>query len=206
MGHVDVEALIHVGIDVKYYFDTKNLSSAISFANPYLLAGFGAYSQTISSFTASTTQPADTSIGMGIGGGLEFALSPKKAYLEIEGRYHIVTFQDTFTQNFSSEGIPDLTGGVLHDQRQSAAHLVKGREPRSHLLRRSRQSGRYCAPRRIQKSVFLEALAPSFSCSKNHRKRAQQDTPPRRRPPPPPPPPPPLMGRPYARHFASVQG
>lgn len=110
-GHVDV-SLIHVGLDVKYYFDTKNLSSAISFANPYILAGFGAYSQTKSSFVQSTTEPADTSIGMGLGGGLEFTLAPKKCYLEFEGKYHIVTFQDTFSTSFqSSNNIPDLTGG-----------------------------------------------------------------------------------------------
>lgn len=110
VGHVDV-SLIHAGLDVKYYFDTKNLSSAISFANPYVMAGFGSYTQSKSSFAANTTEAPDTGIGMCLGGGLEFAISPKKTYLEFEGRYHIVTFADTYDTNFQSIGITDLTGG-----------------------------------------------------------------------------------------------
>lgn len=35
--------LIHLGIDLRYYFDTKDLSSAISFANPYVTGGVGTY-------------------------------------------------------------------------------------------------------------------------------------------------------------------
>jgi hypothetical protein len=110
-GHVDV-SMIHAGIDGKYYFDTKNLSSAISFANPFIEVGFGAYSQSKSSFVQAATEPPDTAVGMSLGGGLEFVLSPKKAYLELEGRYHIVTFSDQYSTDFqSSNNVSDLTGG-----------------------------------------------------------------------------------------------
>ena len=34
-------SIMHLGVDFKYYFDTKNLAAAISFANPYLLVGGG---------------------------------------------------------------------------------------------------------------------------------------------------------------------
>ena len=109
-GHVDVN-LLHIGIDVKYYFDTKNLSSAISFANPFLMAGFGSFTQTKSSFAQSNTEPPDTGVGMSVGGGLEFTVSPKKTYLQLEARYHIVTFKDTYDESFStSNNVPDLTG------------------------------------------------------------------------------------------------
>jgi hypothetical protein len=109
--HVDVN-MLHAGVDAKYYFDTKNLTAAISFANPYLMIGFGSYTKAESTFQLSNTV-TDTGIGLGVGGGLEFVISPKKAYLELEGRYHIVNFKDTNTSNFNKapNNLPDLTGG-----------------------------------------------------------------------------------------------
>lgn len=103
--------LIHAGIDIKYYFDTKNLSAPISFANPYLIGGFGSYTQTKTSFAGGGSDVPDTGIGLGLGAGLEFPISPKKCYLELEGRYHIVSFKDRFSTDFKdSHGVDDLTG------------------------------------------------------------------------------------------------
>jgi opacity protein-like surface antigen len=106
--------LIHAGIDIKYYFDTKNLSAPISFANPYLMVGFGSYTQVKSSFAESSTDKPDTGLGLALGAGLEFAISPKKCYLELEGRYHMVSFADRFSTDFqTSHSVPDLTGSLF---------------------------------------------------------------------------------------------
>jgi hypothetical protein len=111
-GHTDVN-VFHVGTDVKYYFDTKNLSAPISFANPYLILGFGSYTQTKSSFTQATQDP-DTGVGLTGGAGLEFAIRPKKAYLELEAKYHLVRFKDSGTDQFrTSNNVPDLSGGFF---------------------------------------------------------------------------------------------
>jgi Outer membrane protein beta-barrel domain len=108
IGHVDVN-IFHVGIDVKYYFDTQNLSAPISFANPYLLIGAGDFSKTLN-YTTQNVQDKDDSLGVSFGAGLEFAISPRKTYLEIEGKMHLVTFKDTYSTQFSSLGLNDLTG------------------------------------------------------------------------------------------------
>ncbi len=109
--HVDVN-MLHFGLDFKYYFDTKNLSAAVSFANPYLQAGGGAYSKTQSSQIPDNPD-SDTGLGVCFGAGLEFAIVPKKTYFEVEARYHMVKFKDTSTALFAEEpnNLPDLSGG-----------------------------------------------------------------------------------------------
>ena len=108
LGHVDVN-MVHVGVDVKYYFPTKNLSSALSFANPYLIAGAGSYSKTENS-QAQATQDPDTSIGVCLGIGLEFVMNPRKSYFELEAKGHLAVFKDTYTTSFQAAGLPNLTG------------------------------------------------------------------------------------------------
>src|SRR6185295_11309278 len=110
-GHEDV-TLTHLGLELKYYIDVKNLSSTITFANPYIIAGVGPYTKSETSLAAGATD-TDTSIGFSAGVGMEFAVSPKKVYFEFEGRVHVVNFKDTFTTKFqgaSSLGLDDLTG------------------------------------------------------------------------------------------------
>ncbi len=108
LQHVDVN-LFRVGVDIKYYFDTKALSSAISFANPYLLLGAGSYSK-IENSTAAQSQDSDTSLGVCGGAGFEFTIAPRKTFFEIEAKIHIITFKDTYTSRFSTVGLSDLTG------------------------------------------------------------------------------------------------
>jgi hypothetical protein len=108
-GHVDVNVL-NAGIDAKYYFNTRNLSSAITFANPYILLGLGAYSKTETS-VAQQNAAKDDSLGFVAGGGVEFPITPRKLYVTIEGKMNIVTYQtDTYTTVFTSQGLPNLTG------------------------------------------------------------------------------------------------
>lgn len=108
LGHVDVN-MSRLGVDLKYYFDTKNLTSTISFSNPFILMGVGSYSKTENSVLAPGPN-SDSGVGIGFGGGLEFAIKPRSAYFQVEGKVHIVKFKDTFTQTFASSGIADLTG------------------------------------------------------------------------------------------------
>ncbi len=97
---------------VKYYFDTKNVSSAISFSNPYLLGSIGTYQKTeASTINTTAASSADSVIGFAGGGGLEFPLKHRKAYLQIEGRLHWARFNDTSLTVFKDKmGIPDLNG------------------------------------------------------------------------------------------------
>lgn len=111
LEHVDIN-MVRLGADIKYYFDTKNLTAAVSFANPYVLAGFGPYSKTETSSKDGTVE-TDSNVGLNLGAGLEFPIKHRKAYFTLEGKMHLVTFKDTYTDRFqSSKSAPlqDLTG------------------------------------------------------------------------------------------------
>lgn len=107
-GHVDVN-MTRIGVDLKYYFDTKNIAAPISFANPYVILGMGSISKTeVTLAQASTT--ADSSFALSAGAGLEFVVSPRKTYFELEALAHMPNFQDSYTTIYSTQGIADLTG------------------------------------------------------------------------------------------------
>lgn len=108
LQHVDIN-MLRVGIDIKYYISTRDLSAALSFANPFFLLGAGSFTKTQNS-NVRQTQDQDSSLGVSLGMGLEMVVSPKKVYFQIEAKMHLVTFQDTYTTDFQSASIQDLTG------------------------------------------------------------------------------------------------
>ena len=109
-GHVDIST-VFLGVDLAYYFVTKDLSSALSFGNPYLLMGGGTMAKTETS-ALDQTVATDNALAIELGGGLEFALKPRKAYFQFEGKYRFVTFKDTNTTVFqASNNLPNLSGG-----------------------------------------------------------------------------------------------
>ena len=109
-GHVDVN-MMRIGLDFKYYINVHDLSSAITFANPYLFLGVGSFTKTENS-TGDGTQLTDTSIAASWGGGFEFAIQPRTLYFILEGRMTTVTFQDTYTTIYQGQvpNLPSLTG------------------------------------------------------------------------------------------------
>lgn len=103
--------IMHLGVDIKYYFDTKNLAAAISFANPYILAGAGTYTKsTVAAGGQATGSDTDTEVGFDAGAGLEFALKPRKLYFTTEARINIVSFHDSSTTDFAGQGLSNLSG------------------------------------------------------------------------------------------------
>ena len=110
LGRVDV-SVFHPGFDLKYYFDTKNLSSAISFSSPYLTIGVGSYTKT-ENYLILGQQDSSTGLGLSLGAGLEFVINPKRTYISLEGKAHFVRFKDTYTTTFQSQGLPNLTGNL----------------------------------------------------------------------------------------------
>lgn len=108
-GHIDVN-LVRFGVDLKYYFDTKNLSAPISFANPYILLGIGSLSKTQNYANQGLTTASEAAFAVSGGGGLEFTISPRRSFFELEAKAHSVRFQDTYTTAYQSIGINDLTG------------------------------------------------------------------------------------------------
>ena len=111
LDSIDV-SITYVGASLKYYFDTRDLSAALSFANPYLLASVGSFTKSETSFQQQVTDK-DTKFGFGFGAGLEFTVNPKKVYFVVEGRLLVVSYADRFNTDFSTRGVPDLTGAFF---------------------------------------------------------------------------------------------
>ena len=94
-------SMFHVGVDLKYYFDTKDVAAPISFANPYVILGGGQFTKTETPEKAENKTSVN-SFGATAGVGLEFALKPKKSYFEIEAKAHFVNFSDDNTSKYDA--------------------------------------------------------------------------------------------------------
>lgn len=103
------------GFNFKYYIPTRDLSSGITFASPFIAVGAGSYAKSESNpnNVAKAPPDKDAKFGFSAGAGLEFAIAPRKSYFILEGKAHFVHFKDTQSTVFSNEadgGLPDLTG------------------------------------------------------------------------------------------------
>lgn len=120
VGFVDV-SMIRVYFSGRYYIDTADLGTAITYSNPYLTARLE-YWYVTNKFSDQEGIIADDTgggIGVGIGGGFEFPIKIKESYLGVEVLWHSVAFHDKFTQNYrplktnpDGFGYEDLAGNV----------------------------------------------------------------------------------------------
>ena len=111
-GAINSVKLLGYGVDLKYYFDVRNASAALSFSNPFLIGGIGSISKTQTNSTL-TTPDTDSTFSANFGAGLEFPIVHKKTYFILEGRYHTQNFTDTNETKYKTKQIPDLTGGFF---------------------------------------------------------------------------------------------
>jgi len=113
-GFIEV-SMLRVFFSYRYYIDTANLGTALTYSNPYFI-GRMEYWYTTSKFIDQDVLADDSGggLGFGLGFGLEFPVKIKESYLGLEFLYHTVNFHDKFTNNFESEdggvGFDDLTG------------------------------------------------------------------------------------------------
>ncbi len=111
-----------VFVGYKYYIDTSDLGTAITYSNPHFIGRIEYWYQS-TKYIDQETLPKNTGggIGTGIGMGLEFPIELKESYVSVEGLYHVVNFYDKFTQDYrqipdeedSTYGFEDLTGNVI---------------------------------------------------------------------------------------------
>ena len=102
--------LIYLGVDLKYYFDTRNLSAAMSFANPFILIGGEGSTKTQTNLSDPADPDKDSTVGFNIGGGLEFPISLRRSYFTLQAKLYLINYQDRFTELFKSYGLSDLSG------------------------------------------------------------------------------------------------
>lgn len=116
-GTVNIQT---IDVNLKYYFNTENVTRGLADLNPYLLIGAGQYKRTYNlSSSQSTVVPAeaDSVIGFKTGLGLEIPLLRRRAYFGVQGTYHYVQFADE-NKHFIDDGNnsrvkPDLNGDIF---------------------------------------------------------------------------------------------
>mgnify|MGYP006189210495 CR=1 FL=1 len=111
-----------VFVGYKYYIDTSDLGTAITYSNPHFIGRVEYWYQS-TKYIDQDTLPKNTGggIGTGVGMGLEFPIELKESYVSVEALYHMVNFYDKFTQDYrqipenedSPYGFEDLTGNVI---------------------------------------------------------------------------------------------
>ena len=118
-GLVDV-SILRVYFSYRYYIETADLGTAITYANPYFTARLEYWYITNKFLDQEGVIPNDAGGGMGfgVGFGMEFPIKLKESYLGTEFLFHNVNFHDKFTQDYrptsfgSGFGYEDLTGNV----------------------------------------------------------------------------------------------
>jgi hypothetical protein len=94
-----------VSLDLKYYFNTQNVTKGLASLNPYVIGGF-------TSFTRQSVvdgQPEfskDDAMGFNMGAGIEIPFLRNKMYFGAQGMYQVVNFRDENSQI-------ELDGGTI---------------------------------------------------------------------------------------------
>jgi hypothetical protein len=108
-------------VGYKYYIDTTDLGTAITYSNPYFVGRLEYWYQKNKFLDRKSFEDVTGGgIGTGLGFGFEFPVELKASYVDVEFLYHVVNFFDKFTQDYaqyedpdSTYGYDDLTGNVV---------------------------------------------------------------------------------------------
>jgi outer membrane protein W len=107
-------SLTSLNFDFKYYFNTQNVSRGVADLNPYGILGFAQYYRTYSldNFEGASR---DATMGAELGAGVEIPLMRKKAYLGVQGTYHMVNFADESKEFVGSERLDSTLSGDYYN-------------------------------------------------------------------------------------------
>ena len=105
--------ILQLGMNLNYYLATQSASATLNFLNPHLILGFGDYAKTELASMSQAAEPADHSLGLNAGFGLEFPIVSRETYISFETRAHFVNFKDTESAKYGSPadgGFENLKG------------------------------------------------------------------------------------------------
>ena len=110
-------------VGYKYFIDTTDLGTAITYSNPYLVGRLEYWYQRNKFLDRKSFEDVKGGgLGSGLGFGFEFPVELKTSYVDVEFLYHVVNFFDKYTQDYrqynaadgsSTYGYDDLTGNVI---------------------------------------------------------------------------------------------
>lgn len=82
-----------LGINLKYYFNTQNVTRGLADFNPYIIGGFSNVSRT-STVSGVEAFSKDSSMSFDIGTGIEIPISRNKMFVGGQIMYQMVNFKD----------------------------------------------------------------------------------------------------------------
>jgi len=86
-------ALTDISFNLKYYFNTQNVTRGLADLNPYVIGGFSHVMRTVSYDGVSTVQK-DTAFGFDLGAGIEVPMMRNKMFLGGQAMYQLINFPD----------------------------------------------------------------------------------------------------------------
>jgi hypothetical protein len=104
-GNVNIQTF---DFNIKYYFNTENVTKGLAELNPYIMAGVGQFQRTYNLSKSLTLEP-DRPIGFKAASGIEIPIMRHRAYLGLQATYHLVQFPDENNNRIEEEkaGIPE---------------------------------------------------------------------------------------------------
>ena len=118
IGNVQV-GMLRTFMGYRYYIDTGDLGTAITWSNPYLTGRIEYWYQKNKYIDADNIDSlGGGGLGTSIGAGLEFPVQIRESYVGLELLYHSVNFFDKYTSDYqaadgSNGGYEDLSGDVI---------------------------------------------------------------------------------------------
>ena len=100
-GNVNIQTF---DLNVKYYFNTENVTRGLADLNPYILGGVGQFTRTYNLSKELPLTP-DRPVGFKLGTGIEIPLMRHRAYLGLQATYHYVQFPDENNDRIEEEKI-----------------------------------------------------------------------------------------------------
>lgn len=89
-GNVNIQTF---DLNLKYYFNTANVTRGLADLNPYILIGAGQFTRTYNLSSSVAVEP-DKPIGFKLATGIEIPLMRHGAYIGLQATYHYVQFPD----------------------------------------------------------------------------------------------------------------
>ena len=99
---------LFIGVHLKYYLNTENVTKGLAELNPYIIGGFS-FVNLSSSLSQSEVIGGDNANSFDIGFGMEIPIANNQMYIGFQGVYNIVNFSD------EAKEIKLNTGGVAHN-------------------------------------------------------------------------------------------
>ena len=90
-GNASISA---ISFNLKYYFNTQNVTRGLAELNPYVIGGFSQYTRKFVITQDIGNFPQDGGSSVDIGGGIEIPMLRNKMYFGVEGAFHLVNFPD----------------------------------------------------------------------------------------------------------------